>query len=50
LVGGETLPVGAGAAGKMGAGDPQMVEQLVKPLLDRRFFRCGWRFDGSSPE
>ena len=41
MVGGETLPIGAGAAGKMGSGDPQMVEQLDKSLFDRRFFRCG---------
>ena len=41
MAGGETLPIGAGAAGKMGSGDPQMVEKLDKSLLDRRFFRCG---------
>jgi hypothetical protein len=41
MAGGETLPIGAGTAGEMGSGGPQMVEQLVKSLLDRRFFRCG---------
>ena len=50
MAGGETLPIGAGTAGKMGAGDPQMVEKLGKSLLDRRFFRCNWGFDGPSPE
>ena len=50
MAGGETLPIGAGAAGKMGAGGPQMVEKLGKSLLDRRFFRCNWGFDGPSPE
>jgi hypothetical protein len=41
MAGGETLPIGASTAGEMGSSDPQMVEKLVKPLLDRRFFRCG---------
>jgi hypothetical protein len=41
MAGGETLPIGAGAAGKMGSGDPQMVEKLIKSLLDRCFFRSG---------
>jgi len=50
MAGGEILPIGASAAGKMGSGDPQMIEKLGKSLLDRRFFRCSWGFDGSSPE
>ena len=50
MAGRETLPIGAGAAGKMGSGNLQMIEKLGKSLLDRRFFRCRWSFDGSSPE
>jgi hypothetical protein len=50
IAGGETLPIGACTAGEMGSGDPQMAEELVKPSLDRRFFRCGGGSDGSSPE
>ena len=41
MAGSQTLPIGTSTAGKMGLGDPQMVEKLVKSLLDRRFFRCG---------
>jgi len=50
MAGGQTLPIGAGTAGKMGSGDSQMVEKLGKSLLDRRFFCCSWGFDGPSPE
>jgi len=50
MTGGEILPIGSGTTGEMGSDDPQMVEKLGKSLLDRRFFRCNWGFDGPSPE
>ena len=37
-LGGETLPIGAGAAGEMGAVNSEMVEQRRQAGLDRGFF------------